>query len=136
MAQTAEQQDFMEDPISSRRLVSGASDEVVIAIPRAVVLELPHRESLEESEDFKTKAAHALDTVRDKISQTYDSGKSHLAGAYKTAAETSLDLSRKAQRHARYMKEEQPLQVLAIAAGSAFAIGVALRIWRSSRYEQ
>lgn len=58
------------------------------------------------------------------------------------SAKRSFDASRQEISHAldnsfarvRKFAEDRPLHLLAIIAGTAFAAGMALRIWRSSRY--
>ena len=68
--------------------------------------------------------------------------KHHLEGAYRRAhagsarAYTSLvsmstALAANMGCRLRRTREEKPLQIVAVAAGTAFALGIVLRIWRS-----
>jgi ElaB/YqjD/DUF883 family membrane-anchored ribosome-binding protein len=144
MAPNAERQDFVDDPASSPRSTSSFEE---VSFAKAPVIRLPQRETFDEElyyddesdgyeRDLKAKAGDAVAAAKESISRTFERAKAQVGSAYDKVAETSADLSQRAQRQARYMKEEQPLQLLAIIAGTAFAIGVGLRVWRSNRYEQ
>jgi hypothetical protein len=51
------------------------------------------------------------------------------------AREQPRDLATRVRDRAEKVKNEQPLQVLAVVAGIAVAAGVVSRVWRSRRYE-
>jgi hypothetical protein len=79
---------------------------------------------------------------RTKDQTTGGNIKHHLQGAYRRAhaasarSYTSLismstALAANMRRGLRRARVEKPLQVVAVAAGTAFALGIVLRIWRS-----
>jgi ElaB/YqjD/DUF883 family membrane-anchored ribosome-binding protein len=80
-------------------------------------------------------ASEKIEAAGEKIKETWQTGI--------TAAEDSLqrarhEVSRRANtamNAVRRFADEQPLRFVAIVAGAAFLVGVALRVWRSSRYE-
>ena len=51
------------------------------------------------------------------------------------AREQARDLATRVRNRAEKVKNEQPLQVLAVVAGIAVAAGVVSRVWRSRQYE-
>jgi hypothetical protein len=56
-----------------------------------------------------------------------------LAHAYDTACDRSASLFQEVRHHSHRLKQENPVALLGGIAGTAFAVGVAVRIWRSSR---
>ena len=64
----------------------------------------------------------------------YRSTRSRLAEIYSELAQQSEALTTALGRRVRTARSERPLEVVAVAAGTAFLVGIALRMWRS-RYE-
>jgi hypothetical protein len=54
---------------------------------------------------------------------------------YSTVTDTSAKIAGDVRRRVSQQKDEHPLQFLAVIAGSAFVIGVFLRVWRSRTHE-
>jgi hypothetical protein len=55
------------------------------------------------------------------------------ANAYDTVCDRSVSWFRTVRDGGQRLKEENPVALLGGIAGTAFALGVAVRIWRSSR---
>jgi hypothetical protein len=55
------------------------------------------------------------------------------ANAYDTTCDRSASWYRTVRDGSQRLKEENPVALLGGIAGTAFAVGVAVRIWRSSR---
>src|SRR5438045_9164784 len=54
--------------------------------------------------------------------------------AYRHFSATARNLARQAQARAAQIKKDQPVQLLAVIAGSAAVLGVITRIWRSHHH--
>ena len=83
-------------------------------------------------------ALRAAATAQAAVSRAADglrSAKHRASAIYSRAAYRSREISSRMKLRARARIDERPLQALGVIAATAFAIGVALRIWRSSRYE-
>lgn len=70
-----------------------------------------------------------------KTKQAMESGLAQAKDSLRAAQSKVSDSTEDAMRRFRTFAEEHPFHLLAIIAGAAFAVGVGLRIWRSSRYE-
>ena len=80
------------------------------------------------------KVPETKDTVekaKEKMRSGVDAAQRSLSRAERQVSDTGRSLLRTIRRFA----DEQPLRFAGVVAGAAFAVGVVLRIWRSSRYE-
>jgi len=50
---------------------------------------------------------------------------------YSEVESETKNLGKRAQQNASYVKERYPLETLGAIAGTAFVVGIALRVWRS-----
>jgi hypothetical protein len=50
---------------------------------------------------------------------------------YSEVERETKNLGRRAQQNASYVRERYPLEALGAIAGTAFLVGIALRVWRS-----
>ena len=75
----------------------------------------------------KDPVQKAKETMRSGV----DAAQRSLSRAERQVSDTGRSLVRTISRFA----DEQPLRFAGVVAGVAFAVGVVLRIWRSSRYE-
>lgn len=127
-------------------LASEAAAAQVTTDPRSKVVEMKQAVS-QKAEELKDRTAEALDQAKQRASEALDEAKDRAADIYqRTQAgvkdavqqgrEKATEAARRARVRARYYADEYPLQVIAVAAGVGFLVGVFLRIWRSSRYER
>ena len=56
------------------------------------------------------------------------------AGSIRGAQISRYRIVSRARKRAEQLKREHPLQLLAVVTGTAFAIGMAVRIWRSRHH--
>ena len=89
----------------------------------------------ERLQDARKRASEAVEQTRERAANAYDQVQAQVTEAVSQAREKIQDLAQQAGTRARYYGREYPLQVIAVAAGAGFVLGVLLRIWRSSRYE-
>ena len=93
-------------------------------------------------EDVATRvgaaAGEAVSTLKDTVSSAkesatnmYREARSTARAGYSQASEAAQELMRATAKNAKVAREQYPLQSLAVLAGIGFAIGIALRIWRS-----
>lgn len=71
----------------------------------------------------------------EKAKETMRSGVDAVQRSLSRAERQVSDRGRSLIRTIRRFADEQPLRFAGVVAGVAFAVGVVLRIWRSSRYE-
>ena len=81
------------------------------------------------SEPHATRQRHPLDSVGEWAIDAAASGSIYLQSRF----EALKRMGRRAQERMQQLKTEKPLQVVGIIAASAFALGMAIRIWRSGR---
>lgn len=79
--------------------------------------------------------AESQANVADRASAVYEDVKSRASESMAQLSDRARKMGARVREFAARAREERPLQVLAAAAGAAFILGVAIRIWRSSRYE-
>ena len=70
--------------------------------------------------------------VTSRLSDLYSAARRQTANSCERLARRCHSVALRTVHHVRRTKEEQPLRLLGIIAGVAFAAGVAVRIWRSS----
>jgi hypothetical protein len=74
-------------------------------------------------------------TVADRAAAVYEDVKTRASESMAELSERARRMGARVRDFAANARQERPLQVLAAVAGAAFILGVAIRIWRSSRYE-
>lgn len=89
----------------------------------------------EQLQDAKTRTSQALEETKEKAADAYDQARGQVSDIVSQARSRLEDAAQKVGARIRYYGREYPLQVIAVAAGVGFVLGVWLRIWRSSRYE-
>jgi hypothetical protein len=96
--------------------------------------------------DFEELAGDWRDAVESSVSEMTETAKRYRAEFLGRANLRLYNLKHQGERHyyslrrnlrhrldkGRRLSSEQPLQFLAVCVGTAFALGVALRIWRSN----
>ena len=78
---------------------------------------------------------HILANVTQAAAATYRNAKARAARSYLLVVQKSNVLGTSIMRRVASTKDEKPLQIVALAAGTAFILGVGLRVWRSKRNE-
>ena len=63
--------------------------------------------------------------------QFFDRARGYTRERYSQVERETKILGRRAQENASYVKERYPLEALGAIAATAFAAGIALRVWRS-----
>jgi len=71
----------------------------------------------------------------DRSAGAFRGVKARAVSLYSAVTDTSSKITTGIWRRMSQKKDEQPLQFLAAMAGTAFVIGVLLRVWRSRSYE-
>jgi hypothetical protein len=137
----------LPDPVFRENIMAKALRTVDVYLKPAQHPEpvLPMPPSADESRDFEqpnTVSVSAPDNVRRHIGTAAHDLAFRLNNFYSAARRHTIDscdqLARRCQSVAsrtayrvRRTKEEQPLRLLGMMAGVAFAAGIAVRIWRS-----
>lgn len=86
-------------------------------------------------EEIKDRVSQAADQAQQSVSDAYDRARAQAARSYDQARRQTADTIHSARLRIRHVMHEYPFHVIATAAVIGFVAGVALRIWRSSRYE-
>jgi glycine zipper-containing protein DUF883 len=103
-------------------------------LPREGVTDTPLAQSAEQLGSTLGRAVNLVRDLPGRILSMKDRVGSRDLSA--TAEEWKTNAQRRvadAQQRARRIVRENPLQALAVVAGVAFLLGVAIRIWRSDR---
>ena len=82
-------------------------------------------------ECYAEAIGRALGAVSRTYSQVSDRVRGYTADTYSQVERESKNLGRRAQENASYVRERYPLEALGAIAGTAFLVGIALRVWRS-----
>jgi hypothetical protein len=128
MAHTAKKLHATEKPTDAAELVSvnaaypERTDPTQSATPRAL-------------QDSLQKATRVVTDAKQWVRHTVRVARDRATGAYRDLSYKSRYLARHLGDRATQLKEERPLQLLAVIAASAFVLGVCVRVWRSRRYE-
>lgn len=93
----------------------------VVSMPVAT-LPVTGERSFEEQASGEAGSTTA-DSVQEALSATMDS--------LRPMIEHSKETAQRAWERVEEVKEEKPLQLIALIAGSAFALGMVIRFWRS-----
>ena len=81
--------------------------------------------------EYAIRAARILRTTKESAVNAFERGRRRAVRTYSQAIDKAQDLARHTRNRARYAKDEHPVELLAIAFGAAFVVGIALRIWRA-----
>jgi hypothetical protein len=73
-----------------------------------------------------------LSTITQLAASKYQSARAGAAHSYRVLLQNSRVRASALKRRFEIIRNEKPLQLVAVAAGTAFALGIALRIWRSN----
>jgi hypothetical protein len=73
-----------------------------------------------------------LSTITHLAASKCESVRAGAAHSYRVLLQNSRVRASAIKRRFQTMRKEKPLQLVAMAAGTAFALGIALRIWRSN----
>lgn len=72
-------------------------------------------------------------SIADRVGRTQAQVGQFFASAYRSTRDGSVSLAQSVRDRSLKIKEENPMALLAGIAGTAFALGVAARVWRSKR---
>jgi len=84
---------------------------------------------------IKDRVSDAAGQAQKTAAETYEKAKDGAARTYEQASRRTAEIARTARARSRQLMHDYPFHVIAGAATFGFVLGVALRIWRSSRYE-
>ena len=73
-----------------------------------------------------------LSTITQLAASKYQSARAGAAHSYRVLLQNSRVRASALKRRFDTIRNEKPLQLIAVVAGTAFALGIALRIWRSN----
>ena len=82
----------------------------------------------------RRRSVRSAISARESIDELYRKTRRRMTDAFNGFTSASRDLTRKLRRHARNLKEERPLKVLAVIGGTALALGAAARYWRERNH--
>ena len=82
-------------------------------------------------EAYRERAGRVMHETKLMAARLYGRARTRAAAVYAQVSRSARSLARDARARAHYLKQERPLQTLALIAAAAFATGVAIRIWRS-----
>jgi hypothetical protein len=80
------------------------------------------------------RATSALLSAKQSVGELFRNVRRSASRAYGNISSASRDLTTRFRRRSEQIKEDNPLQLLAVIAGSAFVLGVVTRIWRSRHH--
>lgn len=89
------------------------------------------REAEKLYDEARTRTAEWADAATREAERLYEEARTRASEGYDRVSETAQDATDQTRAVARYLRNEYPLQLLAVLAGAAFLAGMALRIWRS-----
>jgi hypothetical protein len=78
-----------------------------------------------------TKNLGPVESLKSVASENYRVMKRRASRSYSVIVERSNALLTRLKRQTRTTSEEHPLQIVALAAGAAFVLGIVLRVWRN-----
>jgi ElaB/YqjD/DUF883 family membrane-anchored ribosome-binding protein len=107
--------DDLAAPAGTRSAAAPAGARVVVITPKPKSVEIPH----------------SLDAISTRATEAFNQIEAGLSNSYRWAVHQSEEAVRRARIRARHLCNEYPLHVIAAAAGTAFVIGILLRIGRS-----
>jgi hypothetical protein len=81
--------------------------------------------------ETRTKNQSTVGKIKNHLESAYRRARVGSARSYTSLVSMSTALAANMGRRLRRTREEKPLQIVAMAAGTAFALGIVLRIWRS-----
>jgi hypothetical protein len=92
---------------------------------------LPMQDSLGdanwEANDFLLSTKQLVGSLYRNAWERGDDACQHLASSVR-------NLTGRLQARAKHIKEDEPLRLLAVVAGTALVLGIVARVWRSSRH--
>jgi hypothetical protein len=133
MAQTVEKQSLPENRAFSAELPmtgarrTGATQEAQISSPVQSSMTERLREGRERTGD-------ALIFTKESIAEVYRRAHKCTSDSFINLASASHRIISRARNRTEHLKKEHPLQLLVSVTGAAFAIGMAVRIWRARHY--
>jgi len=77
------------------------------------------------------RTAMIPETTKESARTAYDQIRIEASQDYSPVVEKGHDMGSSTPNRPRQLRQEHPLQLIAIIAGAAFAGGIAIRIWRS-----
>jgi ElaB/YqjD/DUF883 family membrane-anchored ribosome-binding protein len=80
----------------------------------------------------QSELENALLTITQVAASKYQSARARAAHSCRILLQNSRLGASALQKRFETIRNEKPLQLVAVAAGTAFALGIALRIWRSN----
>ena len=121
MAQTAKKLHNADEPRVPGRVVSMRGTPV-------------HSVTTPEQELERLEGKRRTDLLVSTTHSVYRQARARGGVAYRHFSATARNLARQAQARAAQIKKDQPVQLLAVIAGSAAVLGVITRIWRSHHH--
>jgi ElaB/YqjD/DUF883 family membrane-anchored ribosome-binding protein len=99
------------------------------------------------ADEVGQRASQAVEEAKKRVSEVYEraqagmkdalqQGKQKATDALEQGKERATEAARRVRVRTRFYADEYPFHVIAVAAGIGLAVGIFLRIWRSSRYER
>jgi len=83
----------------------------------------------------QSELENALVTITQLAASKYQSARAGAAHSCRVLLQNSRVRASALKRRFETIRNEKPLRLVAVAAGTAFALGIALRIWRSNHNE-
>ena len=77
------------------------------------------------------RAMDVLQNTRESAGRFYVVARRRASDGYSRLSQRTGELAKQTQAVVRYTRQEHPVRLLGVIAGTAFAAGVAIRIWRS-----
>ena len=90
------------------------------------------REAEKLYDEARTRTSEWVDTTRHEVSRLYGQARERASDGYDRLSETAHEAGDQTRAVARVLRNEYPLQTLAVLAGAAFLTGMLLRMWRAS----
>jgi hypothetical protein len=81
--------------------------------------------------NYLEQTTRVVQASKDSARRAYNQIRPLVSRGYSGVVGRAKNLGRRAQNGAQQVRQEHPLQLVAMIAGAAFVAGVAIRIWRS-----
>lgn len=96
------------------------------------LVDATRREAEKLYDEARTRTSEWVDTTRREAERLYGQARDRASDGYERLSDTAHDAGDQTRAVARYLRNDYPLQTVAVLAGAAFLTGMLLRVWRAN----